>query len=44
MTRFIDRGAVAAAYVGTGMALTIAVSFLLVPTPLFWAATVRFLS
>lgn len=30
MTRIVDRGAIAAAYVGIGMALTIAVSFLLV--------------
>ncbi len=30
MTRFVDRGAVVAAYVGIGMAATIAVSFLLV--------------
>lgn len=38
MTRIIDRGAVAAAYVGIGMALTIAVSFLLVIPiePIYW--------
>ena len=30
MTRVIDRGAITAAYVGIGMAATIAVSFLLV--------------
>jgi hypothetical protein len=38
VTRIIDRGAVAAAYVGIGMALTIAVSFLLVIPiePIYW--------
>lgn len=38
MTRIVDRGAVAAAYVGIGMALTIAVSFLLVIPiePIYW--------
>ena len=38
MTRFVDRGAIAAAYVGIGMALTIAVSFLLVIPiePIYW--------
>ena len=38
MTRFVDRGAIAAAYVGIGMALTIAVSFLLVIPiePILW--------
>lgn len=30
MTRFVDRGAIAAAYVGIGMAVTIAFSFLLI--------------
>jgi hypothetical protein len=38
MTRFVDRGAITAAYVGIGMAVTIAVSFLLVIPiePVFW--------
>jgi hypothetical protein len=38
VTRFVDRGAIAAAYVGIGMALTIAVSFLLVIPiePILW--------
>ena len=38
MTRIIDRGAIAAAYVGIGMALTIGVSFLLVIPiePIYW--------
>ncbi len=38
MTRIVDRGAIAAAYVGIGMALTIAVSFLLVIPiePIYW--------
>ena len=38
MTRFVDRGAIAAAYVGIGMAVTIAVSFLLVIPiePIYW--------
>ena len=38
MTRVIDRGAVTAAYVGVGMAATIAVSFLLVIPiePIYW--------
>ena len=30
MSRFVDRGAITAAYVGIGMAVTIAISFLLV--------------
>ena len=30
MTRFVDRGAITAAYVGIGMAVTIAISFLLI--------------
>ena len=30
MTRFVDRGAIIAAYVGIGMAVTIAISFLLI--------------
>lgn len=38
MSRFVDRGAVTAAYVGIGMAATIAVSFLLVIPiePIYW--------
>lgn len=42
MTRLIDRGAITAAYVGIGMALTIAVSFLLVIPiePIYWILAV----
>ena len=42
MTRFVDRGAVTAAYVGIGMAVTIAVSFILIIPiePLIWLLTV----
>ncbi len=42
MTRFVDRGAIVAAYVGIGMAATIAVSFLLVIPiePVYWLLTV----
>jgi len=38
VTRFLDRGAVVAAYVGIGMAVTIAISFLLVIPiePFYW--------
>ena len=38
MTRVIDRGAISAAYVGIGMAVTIAISFLLVIPiePIYW--------
>ena len=38
MTRLVDRGAIVAAYVGIGMAITIGVSFLLVIPiePIFW--------
>jgi hypothetical protein len=38
VSRFVDRGAVAAGWVGVGMAMTIAVSFLLVVPiePVFW--------
>ena len=38
MTRFIDRGAIVAAYVGIGMAVTTAISFLLVIPiePIYW--------
>ena len=38
MTRFVDRGAIVAAYVGIGMAVTIAISFLLVIPiePIYW--------
>ena len=35
MSRFVDRGAITAAYVGIGMAVTIVVSFLLV-IPIEW--------
>ena len=42
MTRVIDRGAIVAAYVGVGMAITIAVSFLLVIPiePIYWLLVV----
>jgi hypothetical protein len=42
MTRFIDRGAITAAYVGIGMAVTIGISFLLVIPiePIFWLLTI----
>ena len=38
MSRFVDRGAIVAAYVGIGMAVTIAISFLLVIPiePIYW--------
>jgi hypothetical protein len=38
VTRFVDRGAITAAYVGIGMAITIAISFLLVIPiePIVW--------
>ena len=38
MSRFVDRGAITAAYVGIGMAVTIGVSFLLVIPiePIYW--------
>jgi hypothetical protein len=38
VTRFVDRGAITAAYVGIGMAVTIAISFLLIIPiePIFW--------
>ena len=38
MTRLVDRGAITAAYVGIGMAVTIAISFLLIIPiePIFW--------
>ena len=38
MTRFVDRGAIIAAWVGIGMAVTIAISFLLVIPiePIYW--------
>ena len=41
MTRFVDRGAITAAYVGIGMAVTIGVSFLLVIPiePIYWLLT-----
>ena len=42
MTRFVDRGAVTAAYVGIGMALTIAASFILIIPiePIIWLLAV----
>ena len=42
MTRIVDRGAIVAAYVGIGMAVTIAVSFLLVIPiePIYWLLVV----
>ena len=42
MTRFVDRGAVTAAYVGIGMAITIAVSFILIIPiePIIWLLTI----
>jgi hypothetical protein len=42
VTRVIDRGAIVAAYVGVGMAITIAVSFLLVIPiePIYWLLVV----
>jgi hypothetical protein len=42
VTRFVDRGAIVAAYVGIGMAATIAISFLLVIPiePVYWLLTV----
>ena len=42
MSRFVDRGATVAAYVGIGMAVTIGVSFLLVIPiePIYWLLTI----
>jgi hypothetical protein len=42
VTRLVDRGAIVAAYVGIGMAMTIAVSFLLVIPiePIYWLIAV----
>ena len=42
MTRFVDRGAIVAAYVGIGMPVTIAISFLLVIPiePIYWLLAV----
>ena len=42
MTRIVDRGAIVAAYVGIGMAVTIAISFLLVIPiePIYWILAV----
>ncbi len=42
LSRFVDRGAVTAAFVGIGMAVTIGVSFLLVIPiePVYWALSV----
>jgi hypothetical protein len=42
VTRFVDRGAITAAYVGIGMAVTIAISFLLIIPiePIVWLLTI----
>jgi hypothetical protein len=42
VSRFVDRGAVTAAYVGIGMAVTIAVSFILIIPiePIIWLLTI----
>jgi hypothetical protein len=42
VTRFVDRGATVAAYVGIGMAVTIGISFLLVIPiePIYWLLTI----
>jgi hypothetical protein len=42
VSRFVDRGAVTAAYVGIGMAITIAVSFILIIPiePIIWLLTI----
>ena len=42
MSRFVDRGAITAAYVGIGMAIAIAVSFILIipVEPIIWLLTV----
>ena len=42
MRRFVDRGAIVAAYVGIGMAATIGVSFLLIIPiePIYWLLTI----
>jgi hypothetical protein len=42
MTRLVDRGAIVAAYVGIGMAVVVAVSFLLVIPiePIYWALAI----
>ena len=42
MTRFVDRGAIVAAYVGIGMAVTIAASFMLIIPiePIIWLLAV----
>lgn len=42
MTRLIDRGALTAAYVGIGMAITIGISFLLIIPiePIYWAFSI----
>jgi hypothetical protein len=42
VSRFIDRGAITAAYVGIGMAITIAVSFILIIPiePIIWLLTI----
>ena len=43
MSRIVDRGAITAAYVGIGMAITIGVSFLLVIPiePIYWLLALR---
>ena len=42
MTRFVDRGAITAAYVGIGMSVTVAISFLLIIPiePIVWLLTI----
>jgi len=42
VSRFVDRGAITAAYVGIGMAITIAVSFILIIPiePIIWLLTI----
>ncbi len=42
LSRFVDRGAIVAAFVGVGMALTMGVSFLLVipVDPIYWILTI----
>jgi hypothetical protein len=41
MSRFVDRGATVAAFVGIGMALTVAVSFLMVSCVVALVASLR---
>ena len=42
MSRFVDRGALTAAYVGIGVAITVAVSFLLIIPiePVIWLLSI----